>query len=254
MKTRNPLLVMVPGGPGLRTDSLAELLPYLKQHDLMCADQVDDGGKLNYDRLLLQLESSLPPDREVVLCGHSFGGILAGSLALKNKKVKALICMASPFSKRAWESVGDQYNQNLTPNLASAGKLFESEPSDRNFRNWIANYGVLYFAQANVTRGKAMLLNCKTILKAFEDCGAEASQKEGVLLELKTACIPKLFIAGEVDQLVTVATAESEAEAGGFEFVRIENAGHFMTFDEPVETANAINSFLTANFNYQGDL
>lgn len=162
--------------------------------------------------------------------------------------------MASPFSNRAWESVGDQYNRNATPVLDSASELFEREPINANFRNWIAHYGVLYFAPNNIARGKAMLLNCKTNLKAFNDCGAEASQKENVLRDLKSLSIPKLFIAGEADQLVTLESARAEAEAGGFNFVGIENAGHFMMFDEPLKTADVIKKFLNAKLNYQGDL
>ncbi|RYZ78638.1 MAG: alpha/beta hydrolase, partial [Proteobacteria bacterium] len=224
---QSPLLIFIPGGPGLLSDSIADLLPHFSRHDYICADPIDDGGKLGYENLLGQLEVLLPRDRDVVLCGHSFGGILAGDMALRTEGVKALICMASPFSKRAWESVGDQYNRNATPDLESASELFERDPNDTNFRNWIANYGVLYFAPTNVGRGKEMLLNCKTNLKAFEESGAEASQKQYVLQNLKTLSIPKLFIAGDADQLVTVESARAEAEIGGFDLVEIENAGHF---------------------------
>ncbi|RYZ91671.1 MAG: alpha/beta hydrolase [Proteobacteria bacterium] len=137
--------------------------------------------------------------------------------------------------------------------MDKASELFEREPNNNNFRNWIANYGVLYFASINVGRGKEMLMNCKTNLKAFDDCGAEASQKENVLLDLKSLSIPKLFIAGAADQLVTVESARSEAEAGGFDFVGIENAGHFMMFDEPLKTADVIKKFLNAKLNYEGN-
>jgi pimeloyl-ACP methyl ester carboxylesterase len=200
-----------------------------------------------------KLEVLLPRDRDVVLCGHSFGGILAGDMALRSDGVKALICMATPFSNRAWKGVGDQYNRNATPALDRASELFEREPNDTTFRNWIANYGVLYFAPTNVGRGKEMLLNCQTNLRAFEDSGAEASQKEYVLKNLNKLSIPRLFIAGKVDQLVTVESARAEAEVGGFDFVEIENAGHFMMFDEPLKTANVIKKFLSANLNYQGN-
>lgn len=240
------LLALIPGGPGLTTDSLAELKAAFEPTSLIALDPPTASSDWSYHGLFEIALSQLPKNSDVVLCGHSFGGILAAEIALRSSNVKGLICMASPFSETAWESVGKQYESHLTPELKLVADAFDREPNNENFREWIANYGEMYFTRGHADAGREMLRRSRTNLNAYKGAGEEASKKGHLLKELSALQMPKLYLRGELDKLVTPETAIGEADAGGFVSIEIKGASHFMAFDRPTETIDAIKSFLKA--------
>jgi pimeloyl-ACP methyl ester carboxylesterase len=56
----------------------------------------------------------------------------------------------------------------------------------------------------------------------------------------------KIFIAARQDGLLSVPDLEMDAHRGGFQFLTVDNASHFLTFDQPEQVARLIEECITA--------
>ncbi len=239
-----PLLVLLPGGAGLFCDSLNDIRQEFAGDDLLCIDPPNESDDWSYSALLRYVESKLPRDRDLVLVGHSFGGIQAADIATRRPRVVGLICLAAPFSKVAFASINQEFSKKMTPELELAGKEFNERPSDESFKKWLASYGTLYFYPDHAHAGAKMLLTSPANHRAFLDSCDEAGQKEHLLDEVRKSKFAKAFLYGASDELFVKQTARIEGERGGFEVHEIPHAGHFMAFDNPKQTNSVIRNFL----------
>ena len=60
---------------------------------------------------------------------------------------------------------------------------------------------------------------------------------------LKQDLTKKLFIAGKQDVMLPETVLSEDAASGGFNFISINNASHFVTFDQPESVAGLIEDF-----------
>ena len=240
-------LVFLPGGPGLSSATLSSLMILSRSFNLYFVDSVQTESytdDVSYEGLFSSTAELLEEIKdEYILCGHSFGGILATDLIVtKAAQAKGLICIASPFSSESFSAVNSQYGFHKTPELEAAETEFLTFPSNKTFQNWLASYGRLYFKEENIEAGAKMLRNDKSSFEIFLSARDGASFNADLLPMIKTLDMSKLFIAGQSDELFPESFAQRDAKHGGFKFHSIQGAGHFVAFDAPIDTAKVIES------------
>ncbi len=237
------LLVCIPGGPGMGPKSFERLADILNINVAL------------YDPTTIFIHSfqghvddlikNLPKDYQIILCGHSFGGLIATRTYLKiPTEVTGLICLSVPFSNDAFKSLGDSFAKHMTPELEKAGAEFEKNPTNQNMVEWFCNYDELFFHKNNIANGNAMMRADTSSAKNFLEARDDNDHLEDMLGKLKKSSLPKLYINGKEDKLIIPSVASKEAQDGGFSYAEIPNAGHFVHFDNASDCAKEIAQFV----------
>jgi pimeloyl-ACP methyl ester carboxylesterase len=241
-----PVLLLIPGGPGLSSLTLRSLEPLKRSFNLYFVDFPGTNGvPYEKDRSFEELSSELALEitklkEPVYVLGHSYGGLFAADLALRSDLVRGIACLATPFSKRIFESVGPRSESRRTPALTAATGRWQSNPCDQTFAEWLAEYGSIYFASATQAQGREMLLNDPVSARFFKANRSEANQMEPLLGKLTSWAGKKLYIAGEEDGLLDPSLAKADAEIAGFDFVLVSEASHFVGFDQSEQVMHSV--------------
>ena len=244
-------LVCVPGGPGLGPISFELMAEFITAGNIYFYYPSGTDGKpvneqaLDYENQLKELESQINSVENVVLLGHSFGGILATDLTIRNPdKVSALVCMAAPFSKDVFKSASDAFSEVQNAESAKINEKFQNDPTDENYKKWFSHYAALYFKNGNDEAGKQMILSDSACAKSYLAARSESAQKEFLIDEIEKINTAKLFIMGSEDALLKKELLSQDAMKGKFRMKTIKDAGHFVHFDQPEEVANVIDAFI----------
>ncbi len=245
--TSRPVLFVVPGGPGLSCDSLSHLSELSSIADLVWADLPNNMSDWSYEAQLEAFKIQIPKDRSIVFCGHSAGGIFATDLALQSDQTAGLVLLATPFSEQAFRAIGDAYVNQMTAEIKRTEARFEQDQCDEAFTEWLGSYGSLYFISENADCGNQMIRKSRVLSRAFIGARAEIAQKEKLAQALLSARFPMVYIYGVEDGIFKSDMAVPEAQRFGLRNIGIPRAGHFMAFDNPVATVNAIEDFLKSN-------
>ena len=88
--------------------------------------------------------------------------------------------------------------------------------------------------------------------KFFLDNRADAISQQLKLMQMKSKSGLKLFVCGNDDLLLSSINLCENAKCGGFDFVDIEGASHFVSVDRP-ENLNQIIKTKISNY-LKGDL
>lgn len=241
-----PNLILVPGGPGLSSNTLRSMDILKRSFNLYYVDFPGSNGNpyledKTFGELSLALESELQKINGIKLVlGHSYGGFFAAELSLKIK-LDGIICVSTPFSEKSLIAASRNYIANGSQLLFDAEDDWEEERDDMSLVKWLAEYGKLYFVN---TEGRNLLLNDKVSASYFLANRSDASQKESMLPLLKQDLTKKLFIAGKQDVMLPETVLSEDAASGGFNFISINNASHFVTFDQPESVAGLIEDFM----------
>lgn len=250
-----PILCLLPGGPGLSSQTLRSLEILRRSFRLAFVDPPGTGGSPepespDFDSIVRSIEaelSGLGSKQPLLLCGHSFGGLYAAELARRgNLKAAGLIIIAAPFSKGAYRVACHLYDKLMTPVLRSAVAVWEQQPSRENLASLFASYEGLYFPPASVTAGSQMLGSDQVSASTFKGVlPALSDPKSPYRFEVtaRNVSAPKLFIAGELDPLFPVETLKREAQTIAASFEVVSGAGHFAFFDQPEAVAKQIEQY-----------
>jgi len=237
--------VIISGGPGLSSLTLRSLDLLKRSMNLVYVDfhgtnDVPYNEDASLEKLSVaaekELRHSLPLDSDIFLIAHSFGGFFASILA-DLLPVKGIFCLSVPFSLGSLESVVENYARKATPSLKNAEAEWVKNRNDETFKKWLSEYGELYFINP---KGRDLLLNDKSSARFFLANRSDASDKEYLLDNLAQKKILKVFISGKLDSLISEKALEKDALRGGFQFLTVENASHFLTFDQPEKVASLI--------------
>lgn len=249
-----PTVVIIPGGPGLSSKTLRSLDPLARSFHLAYVDFPGCNGvpyeEQTFDSLATDLVEAVSRIGGPVLAlGHSFGGFFAAHLTLA-LPASGLICVSTPFSSESFRSVEERYSAARTPVLQKAQDAFNAGPTDQNFARWLAEYGELYFAPETMARGRELLLQDPCSAQAFISIEGAGKTMEPLLDRLMHWNGPKLFVA-ETLGMISTESLRNDARRGGFKFVAVDRASHFVTFDQPEEVARLIEGTFAAS--NQGD-
>ena len=246
IKKDAPALILIPGGPGLSSSTLRSMDILSRSFNLFYIDfpgvngNPYDGDK-SFDELSKALEAELlKVNGTKFVLGHSFGGFFAANLSLK-MKIDGVICLATPFTKKSLDAAGENYTAKKSQALSEAEAEWEKLQDDKSLAKWFSEYGKLYF---NRPEGKEILLKDKVSAKFFLTNQADAENIEPILSLLKQDKTKKIFIAGKQDEMLPEAILKNDAELGGFDFVSVNDASHFVSFDQPESVAGLIEDFM----------
>lgn len=248
-KKNAPALVLIPGGPGLSSATLRSMDILKRAFNLFYVDfpGVNDtsyDGDKSFDELSSALESELHKiTGPKFVLGHSYGGFFAANISLK-MKVDGVICVATPFSEKSLVAASENYSATKSQALFDAEDEWEKLQDDKSLAKWFSEYGELYFVNPE---GKEMLLKDKVSARFFLANRSDAIQKESMLPLLKKNTTKKIFIAGKQDVMLPETILKDDAISGGFNFVSVNNASHFVTFDQPESVAGLIEDFMRQN-------
>ncbi len=243
-------LVFLSGGPGLSSLSFMPLKKLESSFNLHFLDPMGTNSELSveptYQNLLNEIESYIQDIPNVILCGHSFGGIQAVEIASKdNSNILGVIAIGSPVSQKAFKVLNKNFDVELTQEQMELSKKLQDAPTDEIYKDWFFAYRDFYFNPATSSESISVITDDNVCVKSYSSAIMESSTKEDCLKALKSKRILKLFITGEVDKVLPPSSAKYEAELGGFDLKVIESAGHFAHYECPKETMNVIMGFLS---------
>lgn len=242
-------IVLIPGGPGLSSRTLAPLVALNRQRDLYFVDLPGANGvpfqdDVTFDGVCDEITAEMSAlSGPVFLLGHSFGGFFAAEVALRVPSVSGLICLSVPFTKVTLANSAENYSKGMSVALKDAADAWSKSPNMSTFNRWMAACGPIYFSDGN---GGAALLG--TDLSSFEVYRAlrkDADAMEPLLDRLAEWKGLKLFFAGEEDPLFLRSHLESEARRARAHFHALPGAKHFLHFDQPETVVRLIDDFLS---------
>lgn len=247
-----PIIVLIPGGPGLSSKTLSGLEVLNRSFDLVLVDPPGTGGqrdpeKQNFDFVLSSFELELKVlERPIIIGGHSFGGYQAACLlARKHLDYAGLVCLGSPLSDHTFGAVTTEYENLKTPLIFETEIKWNENKNLENLRNWFLSYESLWFSQESLSKGQQLILNDKMSLSAFLGVEPNFSGQTELFNSLKVSSVPKLLIAADQDKLVRSNLLEKDAHSGGFDFSILKNAAHFMNLDQSEAVARLVeNKFI----------
>lgn len=245
--SRRPIVVLIPGGPGLSSKTLIGLETLDRSFDLVFVDPPGTGGQNEpenptFDSTLENIESALKVlERPIILLGHSFGGFQAAKLVERARlDVVGFVGCAAPLGEKTFSEISKQYEKLRTPELSAAEKAWENKKTKQTMKDWFASYGLLFFTPDSLNAGQRLIQQDDLSPSAFIGTRNGVSKNAELKNSLKQNHIRKLMIAGELDNLIPSNLLQSDAEATGMEFHIISKAGHFMNLDQPEAVAKLI--------------
>ena len=244
---KDPIVLLIPGGPGLTCDSIGSLRSLSSVAKFVEVDPPMANGPISYEALMnVLLEVVQAEAAPLIAIGHSFGGILAADLATRvPERMAGLVCLTTPFSREAFESVDSQYQSLMTQEMSALWSVFETNETNDNFQNWISSYGTLYFIEKHAEAGRKMLLEARTEFQAYLGASSESPIRGPKVLEgLRSIKCEKLLLYGEHDRLVLREPSLKDAEAGDLIPVLVPEASHFVTFDNATFVNQLLTSFI----------
>lgn len=242
-------LILIPGGPGLSSQTLKHLEILKDSFNLYYVDFPGTNGnpylgKKSFDELSdLLIDSLKEIAGKVFVLGHSFGGFFADDYAIQNG-CDGIICLGTPFSKKSLAGASANYETKKSAQTMETSLEWQKSPSDKTFKNWLASYGELYFSPQNIQTGRELILSDLSSAQVFIDNRTDGSQLESLLSALNLFKGKKLFMAGENDGLLNREDLIEDAVKGSFDFVVAENTNHFMMLDQPEIVAGLIKNYL----------
>lgn len=244
-----PTLVMIPGGPGLSSSTLRSMDILSKPFNLLYVDFPGvNGNPYDGDQSFDELSSALEAELNKIsgpkyVLGHSYGGFFAADLSLKID-LEGIICVSTPFTEKSLTTAAENYNAKKSQALSDAEDEWEKLQDDKSLAKWLSEYGDLYFIKSE---GRNLLLSDKVSARFFLANRSDVIDKKSMLPLLKKNKTKKLFIAGKQDEMLPEEILKEDANLGGFNFVSVNNASHFVTFDQPESVAGLIEDFMRPN-------
>lgn len=253
-KNNSAKLFIIPGGPGLSSLTLRGLDLLKSEFELVYLDFQGTNeskyvGKKTYDEISSAISDVIKNESGTkFVLGHSFGGFFAVD-AFLNDSALGVLCLSTPFLKSTLMSAGKSYSENSTPELLDTEKNWEDKRDNLSFAKWLSSYGPLYFINPD---GRKILADDKVSAQFFLDNRGDALLQEAKLANLKSQKGLKLFVCGSNDKLLSLSFLKEDALCGGFDFVEINGASHFVTIDQPEKLSQIIIEKI--NFNLKGEI
>lgn len=257
-----PVMVVLPGGPGLSSHTVSTLSRLSSHSDVCLLNPPGTEGTTpleinDYPSLVTDIEQALQSiDRNLILVGHSFGGILAADLGVRAKlsaKVKGMAFLASPLSTDSMNGVlkvTSEYDCNPAkeandPAKEAGSRSCNSEKKKgHDFKEWFSKAGELYFAPRNTERGVQMLLSDSSYPGLMPALSGALERLKTLMNDLKKSTARKISIGGDLDRLVPRSTLLEDGAKANIPTVTLPATGHFVAFEEPDRVVDLIESRL----------
>lgn len=243
-------LVFVPGGPGLSSKSFSRLEDLKNDFGLYFFDPMGTTTPLKtdptYEVLLNEIKDAVTNIENVILCGHSAGGIQSIDLASQGlKNIKGVIAIGSPVTEHAFEVLNKGFDVEFSDEQKDLNYKLDHAPTDQIYKDWFSAFRDFYFNPKTAHKDIEVIMQDAVCVKNYSMSISESATKESSLKKLKDMNLLRLYIAGDLDRVLPPDSAKHEANLGGFDLTLIKNAGHFVQHERPKETMDVIRNFLT---------
>ncbi|MFJ7072228.1 alpha/beta fold hydrolase [Streptomyces sp. NPDC098781] len=247
------------GGPGLGSESLAGLVQVAAvPGTAWLLDLPGDGSNRGFPavpthpfrrwpHVLTEAVASL---EDVVMVGHSTGGMFLLSVPELEQHLSALVLVSSA-PHAGWRPAFEQWAQaHPLPGLEDAAGRYAADPSDETLRALTLAAAPWNFTTAGLPQGRALLDALPYCHEAVAWAGTHFDQRYRALWSPQA--LPTLLISGAQDHVVDQQLWE---QARGFEQPHVlrhtvEQAGHFPWIDNP-DAVRAAFTDLTARLESQ---
>ena len=241
-------LLLIPGGPGMGSEYFLSLVRGIKDNfSIWLVDLPGNGDNVLKKSIDYHQWSKLLPetadhiDGKLVYLGHSFGGMLLLSEPRLEQSAEGFILM-STVPKTIFFKDGSSYFDNNT--VTQMIKQYQSNPSDMALKNMVVSLSTYYFEQNNMDNGKKMLLETHYAHLPY-DALLNSFVKEYQAAYVPT--IPTLILSGDDDKVTPIKYFANDQRFSkeNIDMTKISNANHFPWINNPKETFNAINKFIS---------
>jgi proline iminopeptidase len=260
-------IIIVHGGQGLDHQYLMpQMLELAKDHKVIVYDQRGCGnsiyGKINHKNIsikqsvedLEQIRQALDLG-EVILLGHSFGGLLATNYAIKYpNNVKALILANSAsITSKGLKAFEEEYkkvvynpNKKRLDEITSSQDFIDANPKAvARFHRIVFNK---YFANSKKLSSMSLNLSEEATIsgrKVFEIFAKhDLARHYDLRKNLSHLTVPTLIIHGNKDIIPVWTAEEIHASIPNSKLIVLKNCGHFSYIECPSEFFSAIRKFL----------
>jgi pimeloyl-ACP methyl ester carboxylesterase len=243
--------LFLPGGPGLGSESLDELTAYLDLPGTMWhIDLPGDGSNTSennvesFKKWPIALEEVVDAFDNVILVGHSSGGMYALSLPQLEQKLSGLILMDSAPDASWQRELANMIQASPIAELDRLDKIYNTNPNNEILKELTVAAAPYFFTKKGLQKGKNLLqglpYNCETCDWSEEhfDSTYKAQWFPQNLLTL--------VIAGTEDHLTPIRLFKDHAKFNQSNILikDISDAGHFPWIENPSGVATAFDEFL----------
>jgi proline iminopeptidase len=263
----NPIIV-VHGGPGLDQGYLLpQMLELAKDHEVIFYDQRGSGRSLEAsidpkyissnqfakDLETLRLELDL---KKVALIGHSWGGFLSMSYAIKYPdNVSSLILVGSaPADYKGQKAFAEEFNKRTTNIKPKIDPLFNyktlSALGKEEINQAYSDLFSVYFEEPSNVQKLTLDMSKESAIGGFNVLSLMLkttyfTPDSNLVPALSKLNVPTLIIHGNQD-IIPVGTAQTIQKAiPGSKVVYLNDCGHFPYIEKPNEFFSSIKSFLS---------
>lgn len=243
--------LFLPGGPGLGSESLFPLLDILElPGNTWRLDLPGDGSNTGksisqWSEALMEATGDLS---NVILVGHSTGGMFALATPGLEKNLKGLVLMTSAPDMAWQKDLESKVADFPLPAADEADKKYQAHPSNELLRDCvIAAAPRLFSTEDGLKKGIEFIGKLPFNYEAFE----WAKEHFDPIYQAQwVPRIPTLILSGEKDILVPMKyfKEKKEYQRPNILMKEIEGAGHFPWIENPQAVIAAFNSFISSNF------
>ncbi|MBL6446655.1 alpha/beta hydrolase [Fulvivirga sp. 29W222] len=204
-----------------------------------------------YTSVLQKFSTSLKLDSPV-LCGHSMGGQVAITYALKHPEFGSKLILIAPAGIETFDEQNQQWFGNFftAQAVASAREQQVRYNYDLNFYQTPADVEFMINDRLRMAEAADFMVYCNAVAG-----GVQGMLNEPVFDQLGKISQQTLIVYGENDNLIpnqilhknltTKEIADTAAEnIPGSQLVMIPECGHMVPFEKPINLSNIIDQFL----------
>lgn len=234
--------LFLPGGPGLGSESLYQLTKSLNlPGTLWHLDLPGDGSNLtsdntesfkNWPKALIEVVEAFD---NVILVGHSTGGMFALDLPLLEEKLRGLVLMDSAPNTSWQTALEEMMKITPIPELEKLDKIYRQNPNNKTLRELTITSAPYFFTSYGLKEGISLL---QSLPYNYETCNWSEKHFD---THYKALWIPKklptLIFSGTHDYItpVTLFSNLKEFIRDNILIRKIKNAGHFPWIENPQE-------------------
>lgn len=241
---------LLPGGPGLGSESLTALSSSLQVPGrIWHLDLPGDGSNLTEDiegsfskwqEALIEAVSSMD---KVILVGHSTGGMYALSTPALEDKLTGLVLLDSAPDASWQQSFMDYSLKNPIPEATRLHEIYQKNPSNSLLKSITELSAVYSFNEKSLEKGLELFGNLPF---NYQTCEWSAAHFDSTY---KAAWVPRiipaLILSGEEDRIIPSNIFESHPEFDRPNILirKIKEAGHFPWIDDAKAVNEAFATF-----------